>query len=74
MKLGDFKRLVAANVSSGLEAVRNRYYEVMAEDGGRYLDYVAMKGGEKARESAEETMALIRPAVGTAWKKYDGSY
>ncbi|KAL3425778.1 tryptophanyl-tRNA synthetase [Phlyctema vagabunda] len=64
LKLGQFKAVVADALSNALDGVRTRYEQVMAEDDGRYVDYVAMKGGEKARENAEATMALVREAVG----------
>lgn len=67
------KEDLAAKISEGLQGVRDRYAQVMSEDDGKYLDYVAAQGAEKARASAEETMALIAPAVGTAWRNYDGS-
>lgn len=62
MGLGAFKTLVAESVSEGLKGVRERFEEVMGEEG--YLDEVARKGAVKARESAEETMQIVRGAVG----------
>ncbi|KAE8451829.1 hypothetical protein EG329_002669 [Mollisiaceae sp. DMI_Dod_QoI] len=62
MGLGAFKTLVADSVSEGLKGVRERFEEVMGEEG--YLDEVARKGAVKARESAEETMQIVRGAVG----------
>jgi tryptophanyl-tRNA synthetase len=62
--LGDFKALVSQTIADSLEGIRARYTEVMAEDGGRYLDYVEAKGAEMARASAEATMAIVRDAVG----------
>lgn len=62
--LGDFKALVSQTIADSLECIRARYTEVMAEDGGRYLDYVEAKGAERARASAEATMAIVRDAVG----------
>lgn len=52
------------SVTERLGGVRERYERVMGEDGGRYLDFVAKEGGRRARESAEETMVLVREAVG----------
>jgi tryptophanyl-tRNA synthetase len=62
--LGDFKALVSQTIADSLEGIRARYTEVMAEDGGRYLDYVEAKGAERARANAEATMAIVRDAVG----------
>ncbi|KAI9824825.1 MAG: Tryptophan--tRNA ligase, mitochondrial [Phylliscum demangeonii] len=64
LSFGQLKRDVADCVSAGLAGVRDAYERVMAADDGRYLDDVAAKGGEKARRSADETMALVREAVG----------
>jgi len=62
--LGEFKALVSQTIAGALESIRTRYTDVIAEDGGRYLDYVEAKGAERARASAEATMAIVRDAVG----------
>ncbi len=62
--LREFKALVSQTIAGALDGIRARYAEVMAEDDGRYLDYVEAKGAEKARASAEATMAIVRHAVG----------
>ncbi len=62
MGLGAFKKLVAGEVSHGLEGVRNEFTRVLGEDG--YIEEVARRGAVRARESAEETMVLVREAVG----------
>lgn len=62
--LGQFKKTVAEAVSSRLEPIRKRYEKVMQEDDGAFLDHVERKGAEKARESANATMAIVREAVG----------
>jgi tryptophanyl-tRNA synthetase len=62
--LGEFKALVSQTISTALESIRHRYAEVMAEDDGRYLDHIEAKGAERARASAEATMAIVRDAVG----------
>ncbi|KFY39403.1 hypothetical protein V494_04005 [Pseudogymnoascus sp. VKM F-4513 (FW-928)] len=64
LNLKNFKTLVADTVSESLDGIGARYDEVMSRDGGKYLDHVEKKGAEKARESAEETMALVREAIG----------
>jgi len=58
-----FKELVAEAVSEGLEPVRRRYGEVIAEGDG-YLEGVERRGASLARENAEETMLKVREAVG----------
>ncbi|KFZ06979.1 hypothetical protein V501_06883 [Pseudogymnoascus sp. VKM F-4519 (FW-2642)] len=58
LNLKNFKTLVAETVAESLDGIGARYNEVMSRDDGKYLDHVEKKGAEKARESAEETMAL----------------
>ena len=58
-----FKELVAESISLGLEPVRRRYAEVLAEGEG-FLDDVEERGAKVARENAEETMVKVREAVG----------
>lgn len=60
----NFKALVADRVSSSLVRVREEYQRILTADAGRYLDTVAAQGAVKAKASAEETMALVREAVG----------
>ena len=64
LNLGAFKTKVSETISDSLLDIRRRYSEVMAEDGGSYLDHVEIKGAERARESAEATMAVVKQAVG----------
>lgn len=64
LNLREFKILVAESISKGLDGISARYNQILAEDDGRYLDYIAIKGAEKARQSSDATMALIREAVG----------
>jgi tryptophanyl-tRNA synthetase len=62
--LGALKTAVAEAIASGLRPVRERFGEVMREDGGRYVDEVERRGARRARESAEGTMDIVRRAVG----------
>lgn len=64
MNLRDFKMLVADTISTALAGIRDRYWEVMSEGGGRSLDQLEKAGAEKARASADATMSLVREAVG----------
>jgi tryptophanyl-tRNA synthetase len=64
MGLGQFKKVVAETIVEHLAPVREKYERVLAEDGGKYLDYVEKQGAFKARESADATMAIVREAVG----------
>ncbi|TWU74743.1 Tryptophan--tRNA ligase, mitochondrial [Metarhizium rileyi] len=58
-----FKSMVSDAIVSGLQDVRARYTELV-EDGTCYLDHVEAEGARKARENAEETMSIVRTAVG----------
>jgi tryptophanyl-tRNA synthetase len=62
--LGQFKKVVAETIAEHLAPVRTKYERVLAEDGGKYLDYVEKQGANKARESADATMTLVREAIG----------
>ena len=62
MGLGAFKKLVAGQVAEGLSGVREEFERVVGEEG--YVEEVARRGERRARESAEETMVLVREAVG----------
>ena len=59
-----FKTMVSETIAASLSTIQKRYSEVMREHDGRYLDYVEMIGAQKARKSAEATMAIIREVVG----------
>ena len=59
-----FKERVSDAIIDGLAGIREKYTRVMAADEGRYVDYVASKGAERARQSAEQTMELVREVVG----------
>lgn len=60
--LGQFKKLVGEQIAESLEPVRTEFERVMKEPG--YLDGVAERGAKKARENAEETMVIVREAMG----------
>jgi len=60
LTLRELKTLVSDNIARSLLPIRKRYEEVMAENNGAYIDHVQAKGAEKARESAEEMMSVIR--------------
>ncbi|KUJ19784.1 Nucleotidylyl transferase [Mollisia scopiformis] len=62
MGLGAFKALVTDAVVEGLKGVRGEFERVVREEG--FLEGVARRGAERARESAEGTMGVVRGAVG----------
>ncbi|KAA8895905.1 hypothetical protein FN846DRAFT_784359 [Sphaerosporella brunnea] len=61
----ELKDKVAGIVIEGLRPIRDEY-ERISKEGDRYLEIVAEEGARKARESAEETMVLVRHAMGLA--------
>lgn len=65
-RLADLKNLCADSIIAELDGVQERWMELLDRDGGRYLDEVAAAGAEVARRNAEETMRLVRSAVGLA--------
>ncbi|ROT38869.1 tryptophanyl-tRNA synthetase [Sodiomyces alkalinus F11] len=62
--LMDLKQLVADAVITGLQGIRERFIDFLSADEGRYIDWVEAEGARKARENAEETMAIVRQAIG----------
>lgn len=56
------KERLGTAVDDLLRPVRERYAEIVAND--KYLNEVAQQGAVKANKSAEETMKLVRNAVG----------
>ena len=64
MNLRTFKTKVSEMIAEGLEPIRVRYAELMAEDGSGYIDHVEKEGAKKARENADATMSVVREAVG----------
>ncbi|KAI1115048.1 hypothetical protein F5Y14DRAFT_450407 [Nemania sp. NC0429] len=65
-RLGELKARCAAAVTAELDGVRERYFALLGRDGGKYLDDIEAAGAEVARQNAEETMRLVRDAVGLA--------
>ncbi|KAI9836675.1 MAG: hypothetical protein M1819_001311 [Sarea resinae] len=64
LSIRTFKEIIADRVAGRLSGIGSEYQRILEADSGRYLDYIANKGAEKARASAEATMALAREAVG----------
>ncbi|KAF1981783.1 tryptophanyl-tRNA synthetase [Aulographum hederae CBS 113979] len=59
-----FKEMVADCIDAKLSGIRERYYEILNEEGGSGLRRVADMGGMNAAASAEATMEKVRDAVG----------
>ncbi|TQV92361.1 hypothetical protein V2A60_007050 [Cordyceps javanica] len=58
----ELKAAVAEAVIKGMDGIGQRYQNLLEDT--KYLDHVAAEGGEKARQSADETMHLVREAMG----------
>lgn len=57
------KESVADTIITGLDGIRSRYQDLMGREDG-FLEKVEAVGAEKARKSAEETMDLVKTAIG----------
>ncbi|KAI0389404.1 hypothetical protein F5Y17DRAFT_462764 [Xylariaceae sp. FL0594] len=62
--LGDLKAACASAVVAELDGVREMYLDLLDRQCGKYLDDLEKEGAEEARRNAEETMRLVRDAVG----------
>ncbi|KAH8910163.1 tryptophanyl-tRNA synthetase [Coniochaeta sp. PMI_546] len=62
--LKDLKMSVADVLVEEIPVIGVRYREFLEKDGGKYLDEVEDKGARVARESAGETMQIVKRAVG----------
>ncbi|KAH8889539.1 tryptophanyl-tRNA synthetase [Thozetella sp. PMI_491] len=61
VSLKELKAQVSAAVATGMSGIRERYLEFLAKD--KYLDEALDHGTARAKESAEETMRIVRSAV-----------
>ena len=64
MDMRAFKTAVADAISTAIGDIGKKYVEVLSRDEGRYIDHVADVGAKKAQESANETMAIVKEAIG----------
>ena len=64
MSIGSFKKMLGETIGEELEPVRKRYEVFINEDGGKYIDYMATKGMRRAIASANETMEIVKKAIG----------
>ncbi|KAI1094599.1 hypothetical protein F5B19DRAFT_490133 [Rostrohypoxylon terebratum] len=69
LALKDLKKAVADAVVAELAGVRERYDEFLNRKGGKWIDEIEAEGAEAARQNAEETMKLVRHAVGLGLRK-----
>ncbi|KAI1071232.1 hypothetical protein LB507_009471 [Fusarium sp. FIESC RH6] len=57
------KEMVTDAVVGGLDGIRDRYLELLNK-GDEYLDSVERIGAQKAQKSADDTMQIVRDAMG----------
>jgi tryptophanyl-tRNA synthetase len=60
----ELKTQVTECIINHFGGIRQRYHELLSADEGRYLDSVAAEGARMARVNAEETMHIVREALG----------
>ncbi|KAM3434589.1 hypothetical protein NHJ13734_005932 [Beauveria thailandica] len=58
----ELKAAVSEAVIKGMDGIGRRYKKLLEDP--EFLDHVAAEGGKKARQSADETMHLVREAIG----------
>lgn len=66
MGLGDLKRQVGDAVVGELEGIGERYKEILDRRAGQWVEQIQAAGAERARQNADETMRMVRDAVGLA--------
>ncbi|KAI1826192.1 tryptophanyl-tRNA synthetase [Xylaria intraflava] len=62
--LGDLKAHCIEVLTAELSGIHERYLDFLKRDGGKYLDDIEAEGAEVARQRAEDTMRLVRRAIG----------
>jgi tryptophanyl-tRNA synthetase len=62
IRYGDMKKQLADDMVKFISPVREKVKLIMSDE--KYLKDVMKKGAEKARKSAEDTMRLVRRAIG----------
>lgn len=62
--LKDLKEATTDALIRELDGVRDRFEDALYCKGGKYIQELQAEGADKARKSAEETMRMVREAVG----------
>lgn len=62
--LGMLKKRVSESIIIAMGGIRERYLRLLAEDDGGLIDHVAAEGARKARIRAQETLGIVREAIG----------
>ncbi|OAR00335.1 hypothetical protein LLEC1_00289 [Akanthomyces lecanii] len=58
----ELKAAVSEAIVKGMDGIGRRFEKLLEDT--QFLDHIAAEGGKKARQSADETMHLIREAMG----------
>lgn len=66
MGLGDLKRQVGEAVAAELDGIKARYEDILDRRAGQWVEQIQAEGAERARRNADETMRMVRDAVGLA--------
>jgi len=62
IRYGDLKKQLAADVETFIAPFRQKAFDILNDE--NYLKAITTKGAEKARESAKETISLVKSAMG----------
>jgi tryptophanyl-tRNA synthetase len=62
IRYGDMKKQLAEDINAFCAPVRERILDILSNDA--YLEQVARRGAEKARESAAKTLSEVRQIIG----------
>jgi tryptophanyl-tRNA synthetase len=62
IRYGDFKKQLAADIESFVSPLRENIKEIAQNE--EYISKVVKLGADKARASANETLKLVREAIG----------
>ena len=64
MTMQQFKATVSETISESLASARDKYHRIINGSDTHYLDDIAMEGSKKARQQADQTMTVVRRALG----------
>lgn len=66
MGLGDLKQQVGEAIVAELDGIKVRYEDILDRRAGQWVEQIQAEGAERARRNADETMRMVRDAVGLA--------
>ena len=68
MSMRDFKEEVTNRISESFAGIRARYDRIVEDEGVSRLEEVASTGAERAARNAQNTMIVVRDALGFWWQ------